>query len=244
MARLGSEERRKRTRRARTTFPGVLYLPGRASWNWSAANAWAATRPLIIIIISNSRSVRRSTVTGQDAQIRQFGGSRNFGLTYTEDIQGGRTTKRDRLNICVICRRIRNSSRKLHSLRKHVWVLVIYSFYFLLFGDPFFTRFSNHRYLVRRSDESNFFRSELSFGRKLNAVIASRNAKLETNRMSRGNCTPLEWIWVAEKKLRDTRLRILPIHILPWVSKFSEFAGWRCYLVGSSIPRVFRWLHR
>lgn len=169
---------------------------------------------------------------------------RRIAKLYTEDIQDGRTTKRDRLNICVICRRIRNSRSKLHSLRKHVWVLVIYSFYFLLFGDPFFTRFSNHRYLVRRSGESNFFRSELSFGRKLNAVIASRNAKLETNRMSRGNCTPLEWIWVAEKKLRDTRLRILPIHILPWVSKFSEFTGWRCSLVGSSIPRVFRWLHR
>lgn len=112
---------------------------------------------------------------------------RRIAKLYTEDIQGGRTTKRDRLNICVICRRIRNSRRKLHSLRKPVRVLVIYSFIF-----PFFTRFSNHRYLVRRSGESNFFRSELSFDRKLNGVIASRNAKLETNRMSRGNCTPLE----------------------------------------------------
>lgn len=62
------------------------------------------------------------TVTRRDAQIRQFGRSRNFGLTSAEDIQGGHTTKWDRLNICVICRRIRNPRRKLHSLGKHVWV--------------------------------------------------------------------------------------------------------------------------
>lgn len=62
---------------------------------------------------------------------------RRIAKLYTEDIQGGRTTKWDRLNICVICRRIRNSRRKLHSLRKHVWVLVIYSFYFPLFYEIF-----------------------------------------------------------------------------------------------------------
>lgn len=74
----------------------------------------------------------------------------------------------------------------MHSLRKRVLVLVVIcSFYFLLFADPFLRDFQIIDIWFEDQTEVTLFDENYRSGRKLIGVIASRNGKLETNRTFR-----------------------------------------------------------